>query len=72
VDSLPVYFLADEQHTHGLTTKAYLPTIVSSRVLWHLGYTEGRQGDSLDPVLWGVSTRGIPAGSLLSRPRGAH
>ena len=37
---LPVYFLADEKHTHCLTKKAYLPTIVSGRVLWHLGYTE--------------------------------
>jgi hypothetical protein len=37
---LPPYFLADEKHTHCLTTKAYLPTIVSGRVLWHLGYTE--------------------------------
>ena len=37
---LPTYFLADEKHTHCLTTKAYLPTIVSGRVLWHLGYTE--------------------------------
>jgi hypothetical protein len=37
---LPVYFLADEKHTYCLTTKAYLPTIVSGRVLWHLGYTE--------------------------------
>jgi hypothetical protein len=37
---LPVYFLADEKHTYCLTNKAYLPTIVSARVLWHLGYTE--------------------------------
>src|SRR5881398_1716084 len=37
---LPVYFLADEKHTHCLTTKAYLPTIVRGRVIWHLGYTE--------------------------------
>lgn len=37
--SLPVYFLADEKHTHCLTTKVYLPTIVSGRVIWHLGYT---------------------------------
>jgi hypothetical protein len=36
---LPVYFLADEKHTSCLTTKAYLPTIVTGRVLWHLGYT---------------------------------
>jgi hypothetical protein len=38
--ALPVYFLADEKHTHCLTDKVYLPTIVSGRVLWHLGYTE--------------------------------
>jgi hypothetical protein len=31
--ALPVYFLADEKHTHCLTNKAYLPTIVSGRVL---------------------------------------
>ena len=37
--SLPIYFLADEKHTHCLTAKVYLPTIVSGRVLWHLGYT---------------------------------
>ena len=36
---LPVYFLADEKHTHCLTNKVYLPTIVHGRVLWHLGYT---------------------------------
>jgi hypothetical protein len=38
--ALPVDFLADEKHTQGLTTKAYLPTMVSGRVLWHLGYSE--------------------------------
>ena len=37
---LPVYFLADEKHSHCLTEKVYLPTIVSGRVIWHLGYTE--------------------------------
>jgi hypothetical protein len=36
---LPVYFLADEKHSHCLTDKVYLPTIVTGRVLWHLGYT---------------------------------
>src|SRR5215510_13796902 len=36
---LPVYFLADEKHSRCLTAKVYLPTIVSGRVLWHLGYT---------------------------------
>jgi hypothetical protein len=36
---LPPYFLADEKHSRCLTDKVYLPTIVSGRVLWHLGYT---------------------------------
>jgi hypothetical protein len=38
--SLPTYFLADEKHSRCLTEKVYLPTIVSGRVIWHLGYTE--------------------------------
>jgi hypothetical protein len=37
---LPVYFLADEKHSRCLAAKVYLPTIVSGRVIWHLGYTE--------------------------------
>src|SRR5215472_15615372 len=37
---LPVYVLADEKHSRCLTAKVYLPTMVSGRVLWHLGYTE--------------------------------
>ncbi len=37
---LPGYFLADEKHSRCLTEKAYLPTIVCGRVIWHLGYTE--------------------------------
>jgi hypothetical protein len=37
---LPSYFLADEKHSHCLTDKVYLPTIVCGRVIWHLGYTE--------------------------------
>src|SRR5919205_2696444 len=36
---LPTYFLADEKHSHCLTEKVYLPTIVRGRVMWHLGYT---------------------------------
>jgi hypothetical protein len=36
---LPTYFLADEKHSHCLTNQVYLPTIVSGRVIWHLGYT---------------------------------
>jgi hypothetical protein len=38
--SLPTYFLADEKHSHCLTAKVYLPTIVHGRIIWHLGYTE--------------------------------
>ena len=37
---LPVYCLADEKHSHCLTDKVYLPTIVHGRVLWHLGYPD--------------------------------
>ena len=36
----PVYCLADEKHSRCLTAQVYLPTIVSGRVLWHLGYTK--------------------------------
>ena len=36
---LPVYFLTDEKHSRCLREKVYLPTIVSGRVIWHLGYT---------------------------------
>ncbi len=34
---LPVYFLADEKHSHCLADKVYLPTIVRGRLIWHLG-----------------------------------
>jgi len=37
---LPTYILADEKHSRCLTEKVSLPTIVSGRVLWHLGYPE--------------------------------
>src|SRR5262245_43827132 len=38
--ALPIYVLADAKHSHCLTDKVYLPTIVHGPVLWHLGYTE--------------------------------
>ena len=44
---LPVYFLADEKHSHCLTDKVYLPTIVRGRVIWHLGYTENASATAL-------------------------
>jgi hypothetical protein len=37
---LLTYVLADEKHSRCLTEKVYLPTVVSGRVIWHLGYTE--------------------------------
>ncbi len=37
---LPVYLLADEKHSRCLTNRVYLPTIVSGRLIWHLGYAE--------------------------------
>src|SRR6266404_673039 len=39
---LPVYFRADEKHSRCLTDKVYLPTIVSGRVMWHLGYSASK------------------------------
>ncbi len=44
---LPIYFLADEKHSHCLTEKVYLPTIVCGRVIWHLGYTEDASAAAL-------------------------
>jgi len=40
--SLPSYILADEKHSKCLTERVYLPTIVSGRVIWHLGYSESK------------------------------
>jgi hypothetical protein len=37
---LPASVLADAKHRHGLADRVSLPTIVSGRVIWHLGYTE--------------------------------
>src|SRR5215831_12105441 len=39
---LPWYLLADEKHSTCLTARVYLPTIVSGRVLWHLGYSDSK------------------------------
>jgi hypothetical protein len=44
---LPTYFLADEKHSHCLTAKVYLPTIVHGRVIWHVGYTEAASAAAL-------------------------
>src|SRR5918992_4241910 len=39
---LPRYLLADEKHSRCLTERVYLPTIVSGRVIWHLGYSDSK------------------------------
>jgi hypothetical protein len=39
---LPTYILADEKHGRCLTDRVYLPTIVSGRVIWHLGYSASK------------------------------
>src|SRR5229473_781682 len=39
---LPRYLLADEKHSKCLTERVYLPTIVSGRVMWHLGYSDAK------------------------------
>src|SRR6266540_490293 len=44
---LPTYFLADEKHSRCLAENVYLPTIVSGRVIWHLGYTEDASAAAL-------------------------
>jgi hypothetical protein len=40
--SLPAYILADEKHSKCLTERVYLPTIVSGRLIWHLGYSDSK------------------------------
>jgi hypothetical protein len=47
--SLPTYFLADAKHSRCLTANVYLPTIVSGRVIWHLGYTEDASAAAFAP-----------------------
>jgi hypothetical protein len=46
---LPAYVLADEKHSHCLTAKVYLPTMVHGRVIWHVGYTEDASAAALTP-----------------------
>ena len=44
---LPVSLLVDATHRRCLTAKVYLPTIVSGRVIGHLGYTEDASAAAL-------------------------
>jgi len=45
---LPAYLLADEKHSHCLEEKVYLPTIVSGRIIWHLGYAEDKSAEAFE------------------------
>ena len=45
---LPAYFYADEKHSHCLSEKVYLPTIVCGRVIWHLGYTNDKSAEAFE------------------------
>src|SRR5262249_40906530 len=60
---LPPYFLADEKHSRCLMEKVYLPTIVSGRVIWHLGYTTEASAAALTQS-YGV----IPRAALQQEP----
>ncbi len=46
--SIPEYFHADEKHSHCLSEKVYLPTIVCGRVIWHLGYTTDKSAEAFE------------------------
>jgi hypothetical protein len=64
-----VYFLADEKHSHCLTDKVYLPTIVRSRVVWHLGYTENASAVAFSES-YGVFQRAVLQQEPAYRVRG--
>jgi hypothetical protein len=66
---LPTYVLADEKHSRCLAERVYLPTIVSGRVIWHLGYTEGASvvhGDDR----WRGDSQSRPSRDRTTRPAG--
>jgi hypothetical protein len=66
---LPVYFLADEKHSHCLTDKVYLPTIVRGRVVWHLGYSENASAVAFSES-YGVFQRAVLQQEPAYRVRG--
>jgi hypothetical protein len=57
---LPSYCLADEQHSHCLTAKVYLPTIVSGRVIWPLDYTEEASAAALTQSYGAFQRAAVP------------
>ena len=67
---LPRYLLADEKHSHCRTDKVYLPTIVSGRVIWHLGYSDSKSAAAFTKS-YGVFQRAALAHEPSYRVRGA-
>jgi hypothetical protein len=57
---LPADVLADEKHSHCLTDKVSLPTIVHGRVLWHLGDTAEASAAALTQSYQEFPTRSGP------------
>src|SRR6266852_5215747 len=53
---LPRYLLADEKHSTCLTERVYLTTIVSGRVIWHLGYSASKSAVAF-PASYGAFQR---------------
>jgi hypothetical protein len=66
---LPVYVLADEKHSRCLTDKVYLPTIVTGRVIWHLGYTTAASATAFTQS-YGAFQRGATQQEPTYRVRG--
>jgi len=67
---LPRYLLADEKHSHCRTDKVYLPTIVSGRVIWHLGYSASKSAVAFT-ASYGAFQRAALAHEPSYRVRGA-
>ena len=68
--ALPVYILADEKHSRCLTDRVYLPTIVSGRVIWHLGYSASKSAAAFTES-YGVLQRAALEHEPLYQVRGA-
>jgi len=67
---LPRYLLADEKHSKCLTERVYLPTIVSGRVIWHLGYSASKSAVAFT-ASYGAFQRAALAHEPSYRVRGA-
>ena len=67
---LPLYLLADEKHSKCLTERVYLPTIVSGRVLWHLGYSDSKRAGAFTES-YGAYQRAAPQQEPSYQVRGA-